>query len=31
MEPAKQPWGAVMALFEDPDGNVFYLDELQEA
>ena len=31
MEPTQQPWGAVMALFEDPDGNVFYLDELQEA
>ncbi len=28
MKPAKQPWGAVMAMFEDPDGNVFYLDEL---
>ncbi|MDJ0788689.1 MAG: VOC family protein [Myxococcota bacterium] len=27
MEPARQPWGAVMAMFEDPDGNVFYLDE----
>ena len=28
MEPAKQPWGGFMALFSDPDGNVFYLDEL---
>ena len=28
MKPAKQPWGAMMAMFEDPDGNVFYLDEL---
>lgn len=29
MEPAKQPWGGFMALFSDPDGNVFYLDEIQ--
>ncbi len=28
MEPAKQPWGGFMGLFEDPDRNVFYLDEL---
>lgn len=28
MAPTKQPWGAVMAMFEDPDGNVFYLDEV---
>ena len=28
MEPAKQPWGGFMALFADPDGNVFYLDEV---
>lgn len=28
MEPEKQPWGGFMALFEDPDGNVFYLDEI---
>ncbi len=28
MEPQKQPWGGFMALFEDPDGNVFYLDQL---
>ena len=25
--PAKQPWGGYMALFRDPDGNVFYLDQ----
>jgi MOSC domain-containing protein YiiM/catechol 2,3-dioxygenase-like lactoylglutathione lyase family enzyme len=30
MEPAVQPWGAMMALFSDPDGNVFYLDQLRE-
>ena len=29
MPPSKQPWGGFMALFEDPDENVFYLDELQ--
>jgi predicted enzyme related to lactoylglutathione lyase len=26
MLPSKQPWGGYMALFADPDGNVFYLD-----
>ena len=30
MKPAKQPWGGFMALFADPDGNSFYLDELQD-
>jgi MOSC domain-containing protein YiiM/predicted enzyme related to lactoylglutathione lyase len=30
MKPAKQPWGGFMAMFEDPDGNVFYLDEIAE-
>jgi len=29
MEPAKQPWGATMGMFADPDGNVFYLDEIR--
>ena len=28
MEPSKQPWGGFMALFEDPDGNTFYLDQI---
>ena len=28
MEPSKQPWGGFMALVADPDGNVFYLDEV---
>jgi catechol 2,3-dioxygenase-like lactoylglutathione lyase family enzyme len=28
MEPSKQPWGGFMAMFEDPDGNTFYLDEI---
>ena len=26
MTPQKQPWGGYMALFSDPDGNIFYLD-----
>ena len=30
MPPSKQPWGGVLALFKDPDGNIFYLDEEQE-
>lgn len=30
MVPAKQPWGGYMAMFADPDGNVFYLDQLRE-
>lgn len=28
MEPKRQPWGGFMALMSDPDGNVFYLDEV---
>lgn len=30
MPPARQPWGGFMAMFADPDGNLFYLDELRE-
>ena len=26
--PTRQAWGGFMALFADPDGNVFYLDEV---
>ena len=26
MLPSDQPWGGRLALFADPDGNVFYLD-----
>lgn len=26
MPPTKQPWGGTLALFKDPEGNVFYLD-----
>jgi len=29
MTPERQPWGGVMALFQDPAGNVFYLDQLR--
>ena len=28
MPPTKQPWGGYMALAADPDGNLFYLDEI---
>ena len=27
--PTKQPWGGFMATFADPDGNLFYLDQLR--
>ena len=30
MTPSKQPWGGYMALFADPDGNIFYLDTAPE-
>jgi predicted enzyme related to lactoylglutathione lyase len=30
MPPTDQPWGGFMATFADPDGNVFYLDQLRE-
>jgi predicted enzyme related to lactoylglutathione lyase len=30
MVPTPQPWGGFMATFADPDGNVFYLDQLRE-
>jgi predicted enzyme related to lactoylglutathione lyase len=26
MPPTKQPWGGMLALMKDPEGNVFYLD-----
>jgi MOSC domain-containing protein YiiM/predicted enzyme related to lactoylglutathione lyase len=29
MKPTRQPWGGFMAMFEDPDGNVFYLDQYE--
>jgi len=31
MAPTRQPWGGFMALFLDPDGNVYYLDEVEAA
>lgn len=27
--PARQPWGGFMAMIEDPDGNVLYLDQVE--
>jgi predicted enzyme related to lactoylglutathione lyase len=30
MPPSVQPWGGILATFADPDGNVFYLDQLRE-
>ncbi len=29
--PARQPWGGFLALLADPDGNLFYLDEVSAA
>ena len=26
MPPTAQPWGGTLALFKDPDGNIYYLD-----
>jgi len=31
LPPTKQPWGGFMALVEDPDGNVFYLEQIAPA
>ncbi len=28
MQPTKQPWGGFMAMLADPDGNIFYLDQV---
>jgi|Marorgknorr_s2lv_3_1036020.scaffolds.fasta_scaffold00623_12 predicted enzyme related to lactoylglutathione lyase len=30
MPPTRQPWGGMLALFKDPDGNIFYLDQIPE-
>ena len=30
MPPERQPWGGFMAMFRDPDGNSFYLDQLDD-
>ena len=30
MKPSKQPWGGYMSTFADPDGNVFYLDQVPD-
>ena len=29
LPPTKQPWGGYLATFADPDGNIFYLDQLR--
>ena len=29
--PTRQPWGGFMALMNDPDGNIFYLDQVSSA
>ena len=31
MAPSRQPWGGFIATFEDPDGNLYYLDEVSAA
>jgi len=31
MAPEHQPWGGFMALVDDPDGNVLYLDQVTAA
>ena len=31
MPPTKQPWGGLMALVADVDGNIFYLDQVAVA
>ncbi|MFQ5698524.1 MAG: VOC family protein [Myxococcota bacterium] len=30
LPPTRQPWGGTLAMFEDPDANVFFLDQLRE-
>jgi len=30
MPPTLQPWGGYMAMFADPDGNLFYLDQARD-
>lgn len=31
MPPTRQPWGGFMAMISDPDGNLFYLDQVSAA
>ncbi|MYE83616.1 MAG: hypothetical protein F4X36_17595 [Gammaproteobacteria bacterium] len=26
--PTREPWGGYMAIFADPDGNTYYLDQV---
>jgi len=30
MKPERQSWGGYLSMFSDPEGNVFYLDELRK-
>ena len=30
MAPSKQPWGSVLALFKDSEGNILYLDQISD-
>ena len=30
MPPTVQPWGGLLAMIRDPDGNLLYLDQLRE-
>ena len=30
MPPTRQPWGGVLALFKDSEGNILYLDQLRD-
>ena len=30
MAPTRQPWGGFMAMLSDPDGKIFYLDQVAE-
>jgi predicted enzyme related to lactoylglutathione lyase len=30
MKPERQPWGGYISMFADPEGNLFYLDELKK-
>ncbi len=31
MPPTRQPWGGFMALISDPEGNIYYLDQVSAA
>ncbi|MGH7865854.1 MAG: VOC family protein, partial [Candidatus Binataceae bacterium] len=29
LPPTKQPWGGILSMFSDPEGDVMYLDQLR--